>query len=77
MDAANPGNMMNVNTERLVAKRDMWDHVAIEFNYSCAACGRRPTLDDSDPYLLTGYCRSCWTAAPRQPAAAGHLPSHL
>lgn len=68
---------MIVNAERLLAKRDMWDHVAMEFDYACARCKRRPTLDDSESYLLTGYCRSCWRDRPGRETVPAHVPSHL
>jgi hypothetical protein len=68
---------MIVNAERLLAKREMWDHVAIEFGYSCACCNRRPMLDDSEAYLLTGYCRSCWSEVSGQNSTPGRVPSHL
>ena len=40
-------------------KREMWDHMAREFDYTCPVCWRRPDFDDCDAFLATGYCRAC------------------
>ncbi len=50
---------MILRPERLSTKREVWDHVAREFEYTCPSCSRRPDLDDSESYLVTGYCRKC------------------
>jgi hypothetical protein len=68
---------MITSSERNSEKRNRWAVAAMEFGYSCACCHRLPEFDDADSYLLSGYCRECWSAIPKgKPAPEGAL-THL
>ena len=41
------------------SKREMWDHMAREFDYTCPSCWRRPDFEDCESFLVTGFCRTC------------------
>jgi len=50
---------MILSTSQPATKRELWDHLAREFDYSCPSCQRRPVLEDCEAFLVTGFCRAC------------------